>query len=36
VTEALEEEFEQVESLNGYDIYKRGEPDDDSPDESSR
>lgn len=36
LTEALEEEFEQVESLNGYDIYKRGEPDDDSPDESSR
>jgi len=33
LTEALEQEFEQVESLQGYDIYKRGEPDDDSPDE---
>ena len=33
LTEALEQEFEQVESLKGYDIYKRGEPDDDSPDE---
>ncbi|HXI25053.1 MAG TPA: hypothetical protein VNG71_14415 [Pyrinomonadaceae bacterium] len=33
LTEALEQEFEQVESLRGYDIYKRGEPDDDSPDE---
>ena len=33
LTEALEQEFEQVESLNGYDIYKRGQPDDeDSPD----
>jgi len=33
LTEALEQEFEQVESLKGYDIYKRGQPDDDSPDE---
>jgi len=33
LTEALEQEFQQVESLQGYDIYKRGEPDDDSPDE---
>jgi hypothetical protein len=33
LTEALEQEFEQVESLQGYDIYKRGKPDDDSPDE---
>jgi hypothetical protein len=33
LTEALEQEFEQIESLQGYDIYKRGEPDDDSPDE---
>ena len=33
LTEALEHEFEQVESLKGYDIYKRGQPDDDSPDE---
>jgi len=33
LTEALEQEFEQVESLQGYDIYKRGQPDDDSPDE---
>ena len=33
LTEALEQEFEQVESLKSYDIYKRGEPDDDSPDE---
>jgi hypothetical protein len=33
LTEALEQEFEQVESLKGYDIYKRGEPDDDAPDE---
>ena len=33
LTAALEQEFEPVESLNGYDIYKRGEPDDDSPDE---
>jgi hypothetical protein len=31
LTEALEQEFEQVESLNGYDIYKRGAPDNDSP-----
>jgi hypothetical protein len=29
LTEALEQEFQQVESLKGYDIYKRGEPDDD-------
>ena len=33
LTEALEQDFEQVESLNGYDVYKRGEPDDDSNDE---
>jgi hypothetical protein len=33
LTEALEEEFEQVESLKGYDIYKRAQPDEDSPDE---
>jgi 4-amino-4-deoxy-L-arabinose transferase-like glycosyltransferase len=29
LTEALEQEFEQVESLQGYDIYKRSQPDDD-------
>jgi hypothetical protein len=33
LTETLEEEFEQVESLKGYDIYKRAQPDEDSPDE---
>ena len=27
ITEALEREFEQVESLNNYDIYRRGQPD---------
>ena len=30
LTEALEDEFEQVESLKGYDIYRRGQPDEDS------
>ena len=29
LTEALEPEFEQVESLRGYDIYQRSRPDDD-------
>ncbi len=33
LAEALEQEFEQVESLKGYDIYKRGKSEDDSPDE---
>jgi hypothetical protein len=27
LTEVLERDFEQVESLNNYDIYRRSEPD---------
>lgn len=33
LTDALEKEFKQVESLKGYDIYQRGQPDKDSEDD---
>ena len=32
LTEALEQEFEQVESLNGYDIYRWNDPDQNNDD----